>query len=324
MKVSCIVPLFNCQDFAIECIESIICQSYTDLEIILVDDGSTDRTSSICDDFSSKDRRVVVIHKINGGLSSARNAGVSAATGDYLCFVDGDDSVHPDYVSVLVKEVMENNAGVVSCGFHHVFNGQNLVYRKEWEVPSKVVYQATVYLQKMLMSDISCVVWNKIYKAEICKLINFKEGRLNEDYLYNYYYGKLLIDKGLLAVCVPNKLYYYRKNGNGITHARLQALLEDQVININEIVTDAISVSEGIYGAACDEQAKLYGRILHFLSVHGNDSSILLSYHKKYRSLSLRRIYRGCKKKELVIAILLWISPSFFTMIKRFLYSRHY
>lgn len=318
MKISCVIPLYNCQDYAIQCIESVINQSYQDIEIILVDDGSTDCTPSICDGFSKMDERVVVIHKENGGLSSARNAGVSIATGEYVSFIDGDDYLESNFFSTLLEEVQNQNVGLVSCGFHFVHDDQKTVYRKDWEISSREEYCADKYLEMMLRSQFSCVVWNKLYRTSLCKTISFRRDRLNEDYLYNYYYAKLLIEKEMIVVSVPEKLYNYRKNSGGLTNSRLQNLLIDQVVNINEIVRDAGDMPIRICSAACHERVRLYSRLIHFLSINGADISLMKTYYKEFRSFPLRQIISSCRQKERIVGMLLWFSPSFFMKVKRF------
>lgn len=112
IKVSVIVPIYNVEKYLGKCIESIIEQTYSNLEIILVDDGSPDNSGAICDEYAKKDKRIKVIHKSNGGVSAARNSGIDAATGEYICFVDGDDYVMNDYVEYLLKLTVENNTDI--------------------------------------------------------------------------------------------------------------------------------------------------------------------------------------------------------------------
>lgn len=111
-KVSVIVPIYNVERFLPQCLDSIICQSHTDLDIVLVDDGSTDASARIADDYAARDSRVRTIHKKNEGVSTARNVGIEAAKGEYICFVDGDDYVMPDYVEYMLDVAVKNNANV--------------------------------------------------------------------------------------------------------------------------------------------------------------------------------------------------------------------
>ena len=113
-KVSIIVPVYNVEKYLDECVKSILAQTYSNIEIVLVDDGSKDTSGSMCDEYKKQDNRIVVVHKENGGLSSARNAGMENASGDYYIFVDSDDTISPDMVEEMVKKAKEHDAKIVS------------------------------------------------------------------------------------------------------------------------------------------------------------------------------------------------------------------
>ena len=125
--VSVIVPIYNIERYINRCIDSILDQTYTLLEIILVDDGSTDNCSQICDDYAKKDQRIIVIHKKNSGLSDARNSGIEVAHGDYLMFVDGDDWIRKDMISLLIRSVQKNNVKLGMCGYYKVNESDSLL-----------------------------------------------------------------------------------------------------------------------------------------------------------------------------------------------------
>ena len=119
--VSVIIPAYNIEDYIGRCLDSIISQTYKNLEIIVVDDGSRDHTGEILDNYAKKDRRIKVIHKENGGVSSARNKGIEAAEGDYIGFIDGDDLIEPEMYKTLVDLLEEENADIAHCGYQMVF-----------------------------------------------------------------------------------------------------------------------------------------------------------------------------------------------------------
>ncbi len=119
MKLSIIIPVYRTQNTLQRCLESILCQSFTDYEIILVDDGSPDNCPYLCDEYTQKDARIKVIHKENGGLSSARNAGIDASRGRYIGFVDSDDWVAPQYLEKLLRNLKETDADICECGAYY-------------------------------------------------------------------------------------------------------------------------------------------------------------------------------------------------------------
>ena len=126
--VSVIVPVYNVEQYIRKCIESILNQTYNKMEIILVDDGSTDNSGIICDEYSKRDKRIKVIHKINGGLSDARNAGLDICTGDYIVFVDSDDYIKNNMIEMLHKDILEKRADISVCSYF--FDNDGNIKRK--------------------------------------------------------------------------------------------------------------------------------------------------------------------------------------------------
>jgi glycosyltransferase involved in cell wall biosynthesis len=179
--ISIIVPVYNISGYLDRCVNSIINQSYENLEIILVDDGSTDDSGPICDACKDKDERIRVIHKVNGGLSSARNAGLDVMKGEYVGFVDGDDFIDKYMYETLFKAIIDNDADVVQTGFHHTEVSGN--------ISDTVTFKEAIYENHDDMFDarfnknnINVGVWIKLYKSKIFRNIRFLEGCVYEDY----------------------------------------------------------------------------------------------------------------------------------------------
>lgn len=120
-KISIIVPIYKVEIYLRKCVDSIVNQTYKNIEILLIDDGSPDNCGIICDEYAKKDERIKVIHKKNGGLSDARNYGIEASSGDYIMFVDSDDYISKDMCEILLKKALENNADIVSCNFKEIY-----------------------------------------------------------------------------------------------------------------------------------------------------------------------------------------------------------
>ena len=215
-KVSVIVPVYNVENYLKRCLVSIMDQTYTDLEIILVDDGSTDRSSEICDEYASNDPRFKVIHKSNGGLSSARNAGISAATGDYLSFVDSDDHPEPDMISSMIECMSRTGADLCICGCN-VVDGSGNVTECELRCSLAVEEQLTSYeaQQKLTLDEhwYYSTAWNKICKAGLFEDLRFEEGRLHEDEFIVH----KLFDRCSKVSVIPDKLYNYTVRRDSIT-----------------------------------------------------------------------------------------------------------
>lgn len=222
MKVSIIVPVYGVEQYLDDCVRSLLAQTYTDLEIILIDDGGKDNCPAICDRYGAADSRVVVIHKPNGGAASARNAGLDAATGDYICFVDGDDWVHEDYVNHLLKTVGDADIGI--CGFYN----QTKVATTS-EAPKQLgSFTHTEYLLQFL-TDWSCsLLWNKIYRRSVIGDIRMAEGHKVDDEFFTY----LVVMNSQTVVATDTHLYYYRIRGSSVMQAmgpHLERIMLDRV-----------------------------------------------------------------------------------------------
>lgn len=192
-SVSIIIPIYNCEEFVANCIEHIQIQSYNQLEIILIDDGSTDKSGDICDKYAEKDKRIKVIHIDNGGVSNARNIGIEHANGTYIQFVDGDDFIKENMTESLVKAMESNESDMVVCGYERV---TKYITRKEKFRNKPSVYTKNTYLLSV-MSDprgyYYGVLWNKLFRRDIImnKSISFnKLLNLGEDFAFCMTYLK--------------------------------------------------------------------------------------------------------------------------------------
>lgn len=183
--LSIIVPVYNVEKYVGRCIESLLSQSYNDVQIILVDDGSTDNSGKICDDYAERDQRIVVVHQKNAGQSAARNAGLKLATGEYITFVDSDDGIAKDTYSQAICLLIENNADVLAFGYQKVYNSDSFNSIFIPEKPECEIYSSEAAFANI--HKVSLQVWNKVYKAEVLEQLRFKEGILYEDISYIQY-----------------------------------------------------------------------------------------------------------------------------------------
>lgn len=184
-KISVIVPIYKVEAYLKKCVDLLLKQTYSDLEIILVDDGSPDACPDICDDYAEKDNRIKVIHKKNGGLSDARNAGMQAATGRYLSFIDSDDFISLDFYEVLLQHMQKEGSDICECEVLKIAPGE------EPSVPAEHVsvrsYDTSAAMRMLIEDTVLCQhVWNKLYKRELVEGIFFPKGKLNEDEFWTY------------------------------------------------------------------------------------------------------------------------------------------
>lgn len=213
--ISVIVPIYNVEKYLRTCIDSIITQSYANLEIVLVDDGSPDKCSEICDEYAKKDNRVKVIHQKNGGLAHARNVGIANSRGEYLTFIDSDDYVSKCYVDSLYKGLMEYDADISIASFHPFKEGEScvqsseLITYKEISKENAIKHYCSIDAEHSMPFISAC---NKIYRRSLFKEIVFPKGKLYEDAFTTY----KLIDYAKKIVFTTSKLYFYRINPQSI------------------------------------------------------------------------------------------------------------
>ena len=210
MQISVIVPVYNSEKYLEKCVDSILSQTYTDIEVILVNDGSTDRSYSICEMFMKKDKRVITVHKENGGLSDARNAGLKIARGDYVTFIDSDDYIHTDMINEMYNALLKYEADFVSCGFVRI--QEDDVYTKSEANDLNVkVYnrdQALIHVH----DDVNVIACGKLFKKSLFDNIRFEYGKYHEDEFIIHQ----LIYLCKTIVVIQCKYYYYVMHPNTI------------------------------------------------------------------------------------------------------------
>lgn len=202
--ITVIIPVYKVENYIDKCVESVLAQSYENLEIILVDDGSPDRCGEICDSYARRDSRVRVIHKENGGLSSARNAALDVMNGQWVMCVDSDDYVHTDIVRKLYDAAQRNGADISICSHYQERTDSLSIVERIYD--EEAVYDSMEALKKLVEDEeIKSYAWGKLYRAELFEGVRYPNGRNYEDVATTYY----LFDKANKVVKIPSYLYYY-------------------------------------------------------------------------------------------------------------------
>ncbi len=211
--ITVIVPVYNVQTYLEECVESIRNQTYSNLDIILVDDGSTDGSGAICDSYTQKDSRIRVVHKKNGGLSSARNAGLDVMNGELVSFIDGDDLIAPGLYETIVQKFQDKDYDFVAFGYYYFRDNEPLkrtrscVVNKDLECDRRETFRLCLY-----KSISSCT---KVYQSRLFQTARFTEGVISED----AYILPALIRQVQKCLFLGYMGYYYRQRDDSITHA---------------------------------------------------------------------------------------------------------
>ena len=224
--ISVIVPVYKVEKYLEKCIESIIKQTYTNLQIILVDDGSPDNCGKICDEYAKKDLRIEVIHKANGGLSDARNVGISKAKGRYIGFVDSDDYIKEDMYEILLNLIKKYDADVSICNLYDVIDGNECIRNKENGIRE---YSRLDILKEVLLDkNIQSYAWNKLYEKELFDEIKYPIGKKYEDIGTTFY----LFEKCNKIVVTSEPEYYYLKRADSLVNN----VTESTILDYTEII----------------------------------------------------------------------------------------
>lgn len=290
--VSVVVPIYNVEKYLGRCIESIINQTYQNLEIILVDDGSPDKCPEICDDFAKKDSRIKVVHKINAGLGMARNTGIENATGDYICFFDSDDYIEPDTIEFCVKSAVENKAELVIFGHEDVTN-DGKVLGIHTPCPPKQLFLGDEIIKELLPVSLNCnqksgddwntslCAWNKLYSMAVIKESGWRFASERE-IISEDYYSLTEFHKSLKSVFVTDKVFYhYVVNETSLS----RTFKADRFERIKGFYKSMISLSENMGSAETLRQpinnvtlGFTIGAMKHIVNSN-------LSFCKRYREL---------------------------------------
>lgn len=220
--ISVIVPVYNVEAYLHRCVQSIVKQTYRNLEILLVDDGSTDRSGQICDELEKTDARLRVIHQKNGGLSAARNRGIEEAHGAYIAFVDSDDSIDADMYRTMLVKLQEQNADMAVCGYSKRLEEENRIVESGVGLAESVL-QGNDMFDLLFREDLSVwmpVAWNKLYRKEIWDNLRYPVGRYHEDEHVIHH----LLNRCKTVVTMPDALYVYSiRSGSIMTSRTLKA-----------------------------------------------------------------------------------------------------
>lgn len=210
-EVSIIVPVYQVEKYIRQCVDSILAQTFTDFELILVDDGSKDQSGQICDEYARMDTRVKVIHKENGGAADTRNRGMDQSVGNYVMFVDSDDYIAPTMLECLYKNMLNENADIAACNYLYFFENDR---QKDFatNVKSEVLTGSEIFYYRKNERNYGfwTVVWNKLMKRETVGKVRFRSGKYYED----EFWANEIYQMDIKIVTIPECLYYYRQHEN--------------------------------------------------------------------------------------------------------------
>ena len=270
--ISVIVPVYNVDNYLRKCIDSLIVQTLKDIEIILVNDGSTDESIDICEEYKLKDNRIKVIHKENGGLSDARNKGIDIAKGKYISFVDSDDWINPQMLEKLYILASKYEADIVQGDYIKAYDEDIIVNNMSENI---IKYNAEQILDELYSGNYTknIVVWNKIYKRELFNDIRFPKGKLHEDEFTTY----KILHKANLIIDSNIPIYYYRQREGSIMNSDFNIKRLDLLEALKE--RKEYFIQNGLGKLSCKTEAKLCSLIkIFYIKIHS--SNIIEKFEK--------------------------------------------
>lgn len=220
--ISVVVPVYKVEDYLKKCVDSIINQTYTNLEIFLVDDGSPDNCGKICDEYQEKDKRIKVIHKENGGLSDARNSAIDQAKGELITFIDSDDYIENDYIELLYNNLKNNDCDISTCSYQCFYDKVELDKTDE----KITVFTSEEALENMFyQKQTTTSAWGKLYKIKLFNEVRYPKGKICEDLDTTY----KLFAKSKKIVISSLKKYYYLQRTNSIINSKFSTKRMDAI-----------------------------------------------------------------------------------------------
>ena len=312
--ITIIVPIYKVENYLERCIKSILAQTYNNIEIILVDDGSPDRCPQICDQFQKVDSRIRVIHKKNGGLSDARNAGFEVSSGDLICFVDSDDYISVAYIENLYKIITLGNCDIAVCDFESV-DTFKMEHGKNEDFLTKVTYCTGIEMMSHMYDDMflqTVVAWNKMYKREILEGTCYPVGLIHEDeattckYLY----------KAKRVGYTPEKLYYYYVRPNSIMTSEVSAKKLDAKIMALQNRICFLTEKNLVKYQSLDTLRLLKQISKSGYLMHEVDSDFEEKMHKAYKDIYKHADKSAWDTKNRLVMFLTFYFPNFYGMFK--------
>lgn len=318
MKVSIIIPIYNVERYLPRCLDSVCRQTYQDIEILLIDDGSDDQSGAICDQYAANDKRIKVIHKSNGGLSDARNSGLEIATGEYITFVDGDDFVTPYYVEHLC-DAMSKGGDMAVSWFASVFPEEMLPQGKKELIRFTLCNKVTC-LEKLLYQDgVETNACGKLYKRSLFGDLRYPVGKLYEDIVVTY----KAIERCENIAVIGNEDYYYWQRNDSIQYVRFTRHKMDAINQMEELGKLVDSQHPELMKAFYCRFFSLASNILFQI----NDTMLYRAeYDRIWNILKSIRIFivknRRARKKARIAAFLSYLGPGVFSKVYRLTQKR--
>lgn len=315
--ISVIIPVYNAEKYLRRCLDSVVAQTYRNLEIICVDDGSVDESGKICDQYAVRDARIKVVHQENQGLSAARNRGLDLAEGEYIAFVDSDDYILEDMYKKMLDKLLNYNVDLCMCQWQYEFSDGRQVVKRENIAPTIYGRKTSLEFARFLYmgnyeNGVAVAAWNKLYRRALLDKIRF-EGRIHEDEAFS---GRIMA-KNISVYVMEEQFYVYAQNGDSLTN---------KPFSTNKFFfLDALAERRELFKSdafICQETELLYCNMYIEYCLRARKDGVAISHPEKYRQIfrkmfsSLRREGKANIKFRLRM-MLFSFSPSLYRFITK-------
>ena len=303
-KITVIVPVYNVENYLEKCLDSLINQTYKNIEIIVINDGSTDNSGEICQEYAQKDNRIVYIEKENGGLSDARNVGLDKMTGSYVTFIDSDDWIEQDYIETLYKKIVEYQADIAVGNYYSYNEDEETYYFHIYgdsyyeKVYDNISIFENLYESQEMKSFALISAWGKLYKAKLFDYLRFDKGKLGED---GYFNQKMYLSVNKV-VYLNKGLYAYRQRSGSITNTWTEKWMHALVDAMSERITLLANM-----GYPLEKHLAVYRQMLEVSLANGqasglSDTATYKEFEMKRTLLNQLSIQEQKEKKAIVLA----------------------
>lgn len=318
-KITVIIPVYNVEKYIGKCLESVLNQTYKNIEVIIIDDGTKDNSGIICDDYAKKDLRIKVIHQKNQGLSGARNTGLKTAIGDYITFLDSDDFIDEKMLEEMLLALKKNNADIVECGT--IYCNEDETYIRENTKDEVKVYKNEYQIKELVFSgNITTTSWGKLYKKELFKDFEFPLGKYHEDTFTTY----KLLHLSSKTVVLNQSFYYYRQVNGSIMNSKFNIKHLDAVeavVKRSQFIEKYYSKYKKYeYANIVYSCCKVYERMI--LEDFCNKSIILKLQELIRENLIYFYFYSKSKKSTKIFASICFINMNLCKILYNFILSK--
>lgn len=293
--VSIVIPVYKVEEHLRSCLNSVKCQTFKDYEVILVDDGSPDNSGQICDEFAKENSRWSVIHKENEGLSCARNTGIDRAKGEYICFIDSDDTVDENYLQFLYQAIVDNQADLAICGYQRVVQLDHIHNEKQWT--QSILEREQIWEE--IFENLNNAAWNKIYRRDLIDNIRFPVGLYHgEDLMFNLRY----ILKCNQAVMINAPLYHYWERKGSITKSGFSERRSMEITSkdlAKKFICDYYPRLKPVAEKYCFQARMNVIRSIYKSDLEAQYSEVVDEY-SQYVKMEYKNLYKRLTKKECV------------------------